>query len=53
MGSTSSFYSRVSEFRVSSVDPNVADADSERILLEVSQTGFHHNGNHLAFGPSW
>ena len=45
-----SFYLRVSEFRVST-DPNVADVDSERILLEVRQTGSHHNGNHLAFGP--
>jgi len=45
-----SFFSRVSEFRVST-DPNVADVASERILLEVPQTGSHHNGNHLAFGP--
>ena len=44
------FYSRVSEFRVSA-DPNVADVDSERVLLEVRQTGSHHNSNHLAFGP--
>jgi glucose/arabinose dehydrogenase len=43
------FFSRLSEFRASA-DPNVADIDSERIVLEISQTGFHHNGNHLAFG---
>jgi len=42
--------SRLSEFHVSD-DPDVVDPDSERIVLEVIQTGFHHNGNHLAFGP--
>ncbi len=45
-----SLYSRLSEFRVST-DPNVADVNSERVLLEVPQTGFQHNGDHLAFGP--
>ena len=48
--SRGSFFSRISEFHVSG-DPNVSDLDSERIVLEVDQTGFHHNGNHLAFGP--
>lgn len=49
--STAQTRSRLSEFRVSSDDPGVADATSERVLLEVEQTGFHHNGDHLAFGP--
>jgi len=48
--STGEFFSRLSEFRVSD-DPGVADAGSERILLDIAQTGFHHNGDHLAFGP--
>ena len=48
--SRGNFFSRVSEFRVS-VDPNVADVNSERVLLEVPQTGFQHDGDHLAFGP--
>ncbi len=44
------YFSRLSEFRVSQ-DSEVADAGSERVLLEIAQTGFHHNGDHLAFGP--
>ena len=48
--SRGNFFSRVSEFRVS-VDPNVADVNSERVLLEVPQTGFQHDGDHLAFSP--
>ena len=44
------FFSRVSEFRVSA-DPNVADADSERLLWEESQPATNHNGGQLAFGP--
>jgi glucose/arabinose dehydrogenase len=48
--SAGEFFSRLSEFRVSD-DPDIASADSERIVLEVEQTGFHHNGDHVAFGP--
>ena len=44
------FFSRVSEFRVSA-DPNVADADSERLLWEERQPASNHNGGQLAFGP--
>lgn len=43
--------SRLSEFHVSPGNPDVADAGSERVLLEIEQTGYHHNGDHLAFGP--
>jgi hypothetical protein len=45
-----SFFSRVSEFRVSD-DPNVADGTSERVLWEESQPAVNHNGGQLAFGP--
>jgi glucose/arabinose dehydrogenase len=40
----------VSEFNVSA-DPNRADADSERILLQVDQPYYSHDGGQLAFGP--
>jgi glucose/arabinose dehydrogenase len=42
---------RVSEFRVSATDPNVADASSERIILEADHPQFNHNGGTIAFGP--
>lgn len=41
---------RLSEFRVSA-DRNRADAASERILLEMDQPQFNHNGGTIAFGP--
>jgi glucose/arabinose dehydrogenase len=43
--------SHISEFQVSAADPNVADAASERILLQVDQPQFNHNAGQLAFGP--
>lgn len=42
--------SHISEFLVSS-NPNQADPNSERILLQVDQPQFNHNGGTLAFGP--
>jgi uncharacterized repeat protein (TIGR03806 family) len=44
------FYSRVSEFRVTPTDSNLADTTSERVLLTVSQPYTNHNGGQLAFG---
>jgi glucose/arabinose dehydrogenase len=41
---------RVSEFRVSEDDENRADLDSERIIFEVDQPQFNHNGGKIAFG---
>ncbi|MDX1502159.1 MAG: PQQ-dependent sugar dehydrogenase [Thermoanaerobaculia bacterium] len=32
-------------------DPNVADADSEVVLLTLDQPFANHNGGHIAFGP--
>jgi len=43
--------SHVSEFRVSEDNPKVADPDSERILLQVDQPQFNHDGGRIAFGP--
>lgn len=42
---------RISEFQVSENDPNLADYESEVVLLEVVKPQFNHNGGQLAFGP--
>ena len=41
----------ISRFSVSSGDPNVADANSELVLIEIPQPRTNHNGGQLAFGP--
>jgi glucose/arabinose dehydrogenase len=41
----------ISEFRVSHRDANVIDHASERIVLQVDQPAFNHNGGQIAFGP--
>ena len=41
----------ISRFAASPDDPNKADPNSERIVLEVRQPFSNHNGGHLAFGP--
>ena len=43
--------SHLSEFHVSASDPDKANAASERVLLEVDEPEFNHNGGQLAFGP--
>jgi glucose/arabinose dehydrogenase len=43
-------FSRISEFKVSG-DANVADLNSEKILLEMDDPQSNHNGGTLAFGP--
>ncbi|HEY6724212.1 MAG TPA: PQQ-dependent sugar dehydrogenase [Polyangiaceae bacterium] len=40
----------VSEFAVSD-DPDVANPDSERVLLAVNQPNWNHNGGTIAFSP--
>jgi glucose/arabinose dehydrogenase len=40
----------VSRFKVSQ-DPNLADPNSETVLLEFDQPYTNHNGGHLVFGP--
>lgn len=41
----------ISRFSVSAADPNLADAQSELVILEVSQPFENHNGGTIAFGP--
>ena len=41
----------ISRFTVSSSDPNAADANSEEILLTISQPYSNHNGGNIMFGP--
>ena len=43
--------SHVAEIRVSEDDPNLANPDYERLLLQVDQPQFAHNAGTLAFGP--
>ncbi|MFL5739088.1 MAG: PQQ-dependent sugar dehydrogenase [Flavisolibacter sp.] len=42
---------RISEFSVSSSNPNAADPNSERMLLEADHPQLNHNGGTVAFGP--
>lgn len=42
---------RLVEFRVSSADPDRADPNSGRVLLELAWPYSNHNGGTLAFGP--
>lgn len=41
----------VSEFKTSANNPNIADPNSERIILTFEQPKPNHNGGQLAFGP--
>lgn len=41
----------ISEFKVSTDNPAVADKKSESVLLEIDQPQDNHNGGTLAFGP--
>lgn len=42
---------RIAEYRVSGDNPDLADAASARVLLEVTQPQDNHNGGDLEFGP--
>ncbi|MEZ4599632.1 MAG: PQQ-dependent sugar dehydrogenase [Syntrophotaleaceae bacterium] len=41
----------LSEFRVSTQNPNVADPGSEKVLLRIDHPYMNHNGGTVAFGP--
>lgn len=41
----------ISEFKVSANEPNVADPNSERVLLAFDKPQSNHNGGELQFGP--
>jgi len=40
----------ISRFSITA-DPNLADPDSEKVLLKIEQPYANHNGGHLLFGP--
>jgi glucose/arabinose dehydrogenase len=42
---------RISEFKASAANPNLADMTSERIILEADHPQGNHNGGTVAFGP--
>jgi glucose/arabinose dehydrogenase len=42
---------RIAEFRVSEDDPSKADLTSERIIMQVDEPHWAHNGGTLVFGP--
>jgi glucose/arabinose dehydrogenase len=43
--------SRISEFKVSSSNMNMADISSEKIILELDDPQSNHNGGTIDFGP--
>jgi glucose/arabinose dehydrogenase len=42
---------RISEFKVSAANSNVADMSSEKVILEADHPQSNHNGGTVAFGP--
>ncbi len=46
-----SLNTRISRFSVTTNNPNIADPNSEIVLLEFDQPFGNHNGGDLAFGP--
>jgi hypothetical protein len=43
--------STISEFKVSANNPNLADINSEKKVLQVDHPESNHNGGHIVFGP--
>jgi glucose/arabinose dehydrogenase len=43
--------SRISRFRVSKDNPNVADPDFEEVIMRIPQPFWNHNGGTIEFGP--
>lgn len=44
-------FSRISEFKVSAGNANVADMASEKVIIEMDDPQSNHNGGTIAFGP--
>ena len=42
---------RISRFKVSALDPNIADATSEKVMMTINQPYDNHNGGCLKFSP--
>ncbi|HSI21227.1 MAG TPA: PQQ-dependent sugar dehydrogenase, partial [Verrucomicrobiae bacterium] len=47
----STIYERVSMFLRSAADPNLADPNSEKVLIQQVDTADNHNGGDMHFGP--
>ena len=43
--------SKIVEFKVSAWNPNIADAGSEKVIMEIDDPQSNHNGGTIAFGP--
>lgn len=41
----------ISEFGISESDSNLANPDSERLILQIDQPYYSHDGGQIAFGP--
>lgn len=39
---------RISEFRVSNQNPNIGNTSSERVILEIPQPYWNHNGGEVS-----
>jgi glucose/arabinose dehydrogenase len=50
-GSAADFSIVIEEFRRSTVNPDLADPLSGRVVLELSKSAVDHNGGQLQFGP--
>ncbi len=51
LGFVEGHLSRISRFKVSKDNPNVADPASEEVLLRIPQPYWNHNGGTMQFGP--
>lgn len=50
-GGSWSSLTRISEFKVSTTNSNLADMSTERVILEADHPQSNHNGGTIAFGP--
>jgi glucose/arabinose dehydrogenase len=51
VGGTGSHTNQVSEFQVDPGDPNLADAGSEEIIIQIDHPQSNHNAGPILFGP--